>query len=335
MRKPVMVSVIIPCYNEQDTIRSLLDSIKQQTFPKEDLEIVIADGLSSDATRQIITDFQAEHPELRIKIVDNLKRNIPAGLNMAIKAAVGEILIRLDAHSMPYPDYIARCVAALQEGVGENIGGRWEILPGASHWQARAIAVAAAHPLGAGDARYRLGGEAQLVDTVPFGAFHRELVERIGYFDETLLTNEDYEFNYRIRQAGGRVWFDPQIRSKYIARKDFHSLALQYWRYGYWKARMLRRHPRAFRWRQLAGLLVWSLLALLILSPWFEWARRLFLLESTIYLAVLLFAGIQSAIRRKDANLILGVPLAIAIMHFAWGSAFTWSLLRGEDGNSI
>lgn len=334
MRKPVMVSVIIPCYNEQDTIRLLLDSIKQQTFPKEDLEIVIADGLSSDATRQIITDFQAEHPELRIKIVDNLKRNIPAGLNTAIKAARGEILIRLDAHSMPYPDYIARCVAALQAGVGENIGGRWEILPGASHWQARAIAAAAAHPLGVGDARYRLGGEAQLVDTVPFGAFHRELVERIGYFDETLLTNEDYEFNYRIRQAGGRVWFDPQIRSKYIARKDFRSLALQYWRYGYWKARMLRRHPRAFRWRQLTGLLVWSLLALLILSPWFEWARWLLLLESTTYLAVLLLAGFQSAIRRKDANLILGVPLAIAIMHFAWGSAFTWSLLRGEDGNS-
>jgi hypothetical protein len=235
---------------------------------------------------------------------------------------------------MPYPDYIARCVAALQHGFGDNVGGRWEILPGASHWRARAIAAAAAHPLGVGDARYRLGGVAQSVDTVPFGAFRRELVERIGYFDETLLTNEDYEFNYRIRQAGGRVWFDPQIRSKYIARKDFLSLARQYWRYGYWKARMLRRYPRSFRWRQLAGLFVVSLLVLLILSLWFEWARWLFLVEIVAYLAVLLIAGIQSAVIRKDAALIPGIPLAIAIMHFAWGSAFTWSLLRRVNGRS-
>lgn len=322
------VSVIIPCYNEQDTIRMLLDSIEQQTFPKEDLEIVIADGMSNDATRQIIADYQSEHPELCIRVVDNRRRHIPAGLNTAIKAARGEILVRLDAHSMPYPDYIARCVAALQADLGENVGGRWEVLPGASHWQARAIAAAAAHPLGVGDARYRLGGEAQSVDTVPFGAFRRELVDRIGYFDETLLTNEDYEFNYRLRQSGGRVWFDPHIRSKYIARKDFPSLAQQYWRYGFWKARMLRRYPRSFRWRQLAGLFVVSLLVLMMLSPWFEWARWLLLIESVTYLAILLLAGIQSAVIRKDAALVLGIPLAIAIMHIAWGSAFIWSLLR-------
>lgn len=328
----MIISIIVPCYNEQDTIRLLLDSIDRQTYPKEDLEIIIADGMSSDGTRQVIADFQAEHPELRIRVIDNLRRNIPAGLNAALREAQGEIIIRLDAHSMPYPDYIARCVAALQNGLGDNVGGRWEIRPGGENWQARAIAAAAAHPLGVGDARYRLGGNAQPADTVPFGAFHRELVERIGYFDETLLTNEDYEFNYRIRQAGGRVWFDPQIRSKYIARKDFLSLARQYWRYGYWKARMLRRYPRSFRWRQLSGLFVLSFLVLAGLGLWFRWALWLLAFESVFYTAVLLFAGVHSALRRKDWILIPGIPLAIAIMHFAWGSAFIWSWLSKEDG---
>ncbi len=207
------ISIIVPCYNEQDTIYLLLESLLEQTYPQQEMEVVIVDGMSTDRTREQIAAFQGAHPQLNIQIVDNPKRTIPAALNRAIEAAQGEMIVRLDAHSMPRPDYVARSVEALEAGLGENVGGVWEIRPGGQGRLARAIAVAAAHPLGAGDARYRVGGQASAVDTVPFGAFRRELVDRIGYFDETLPINEDYEFNVRARQAGAIIWLDPAIRS--------------------------------------------------------------------------------------------------------------------------
>lgn len=317
----------MPCYNEQQTIRLLLASIYQQTFPKLKMEVIIADGLSTDNTRQEILTFQQDHPELAVRVVDNPQRIIPAGLNQALSVAEGDVIVRLDAHSMPAEDYVQRCVAAIEAGLGDNVGGLWEIQPGGDTWQARSIACAASHPLGVGDARYRVGGTAQEVDTVPFGAFQRSLIAGIGNYDESLLTNEDYEFNTRIRQSGGRIWFDPAIKSQYIARSDISSLARQYWRYGYWKVRMLKRFPSAFRWRQIAGVFVISFPFLAILGIWFFWARWLFAFEIIIYLLALIVAGLQLAIKKRDPALIWGVPLAIATMHFSWGTAFIWSMI--------
>jgi glycosyltransferase involved in cell wall biosynthesis len=304
-----------------------LASIYQQTYPKQKMEVIIADGLSTDKTRQEIQNFQKTHPDLILKIVDNPQRIIPAGLNQALKEAEGDIIVRLDAHSMPAEDYVQKCVTALELELGDNVGGLWEIQPGGDTWQARSIAGAAAHPLGVGDARYRVGGQAQEVDTVPFGAYHRSLVATVGNYDESLLTNEDYEFNTRIRQSGGRIWFDPEIKSKYFARSNFSSLARQYWRYGYWKARMLRRFPSALRWRQLAGVFVISFPILAVLGIWFWWARWLLVLESLIYFSALTLAGLQLAIKRRDLTLLWGVPISIATMHFSYGTAFIWSMI--------
>ena len=327
------VSIIVPCYNEQETIRLLLEAIYAQTYPRQDLEVIVADGMSTDRTRQEIAAFQSSHPALPVRVVDNPLRIIPAGLNVAVRAAQGEYIVRLDAHSTPAPDYVTRCIAALQTGAGDNVGGVWEIQPGGADWRASSIAAAASHPLGVGDARYRLGGSAQggraqAVDTVPFGAFRRSLVDRVGWFDETLLTNEDYEFNARIRRAGGTVWMDPSIRSAYRARSSYLELARQYWRYGYWKARMLRRYPETFRWRQLAGVFVLSFAVLGLLAIWFPWAGWLLTLEVGVYLLGLFLAGAQVALRRREAALLVGVPLAIATMHFAWGSGFIWSMIK-------
>jgi len=148
-------------------------------------------------------------------------------------------------------------------------------------------------------------------------------------FDETLLTNEDYEFNVRVRQHGGRVWLDPEIRSVYFARSSLRSLAHQYWRYGYWKARMLRRYPGTIRWRQaLPPLFVVSLVGLLCLSPWFAFARLALAIEALLYLAALLVASLQIAFRHKDLSLLVGVPLAVIAMHFSWAGGFLWSLVR-------
>jgi succinoglycan biosynthesis protein ExoA len=323
-----LVSVIVPCYNEQATIGLLLNALYLQTYPRQEMEVIIADGISDDRTRHEIESFQLSHPQLIIKVVDNHKRNIPSGLNQAIMASNGEYIVRLDAHSVPYPDYIERCVGALKSELGENVGGVWEIKPAGNSWVARAIATAVSHPLGVGDAYYRYTGLARAVDTVPFGAFRRALIERIGLFNEDLLTNEDYEFNVRIRQAKGQVWLDPDIRSVYFARPTWSSLIHQYWRYGFWKGRMLLLYPHTLRWRQaLPPLFVMSLVGLALLSFGSPLARLFLVAEVSFYSAVLLGVAAVQAVKKQDLAMLPGIPLAIASMHISWGAALIWSLV--------
>lgn len=321
------VSIITPCYNEYKTIGLLLEGVHGQSYPRAALEVVIADGGSTDATLEVIRQFQSRHPDLTIRVVPNPQRITPAALNCAIAAARGEILIRLDAHSIPAPDYVARCVAALEQGFGDNVGGVWEIRPGANGWLARAIAVAAAHPLAVGDAQYRRSpASARVVDTVPFGAFRRELFDRIGLFNEQLPINQDYEFNARIRQHGGIVWLDPAIRSVYIARPTLRALARQYWRYGFWKARMLVQYPTTLRWRQaIPPLFVAGLLGLAISAPVVAPARRALAAAIALYAGALGTAGMHTAVKRREPYLAAGLPLAMVTMHLSWGSGFLWS----------
>ena len=324
---PPRVSIIIPCYNEQATIRQLLEAIYHQTHPRAEMEVVIADGLSEDATRDEIAAFQSEHLELAVRIVDNTHRTIPSAINCAIRASIGEFIVRMDAHSRPYPDYVERCLSSLDAGFGDNVGGVWQIKPGGESWIAESIAVAASHPLGVGDAGYRIGAQASEVDTVPFGAFRRSLVDKIGLIDETLLSNEDYEFNARIRQSGGRVWLDPEIVTVYYARSTLRKLARQYWRYGFWKFRMLRRYPETLRWRQaLPPLFVASLIGLIFLS-WWPLVGWLLLLELTIYTMALLGAAVLLSHQQRKFYLLIGLPLSIATMHLAWGGGFLWSMI--------
>ena len=322
------VSIIVPCYNEQSTICLLLEALREQTFPRAEMEVIISDGGSKDGTREAIAAFQKDFPDLTVRVMDNALRSIPSALNNAIEASRGEFIIRLDAHSKPYPDYVMNCLNAHADGRGENIGGVWEIRPGAKGWIAESIAVSAAHPLGVGDALYRHASRAIEVDTVPFGSFRRMLIEKIGGFDETLHANEDYEFNARVRTSGGRVWLDPSIRSIYFARSTFGELARQYWRYGYWKWLMLRRYPKTLRWRQaLPPLFVASLLGLSLISFFQPLAGWVLAGELLCYFIVLIVAGLQAAVRQRKPYLLLSLPMAISVMHFAWGSGFLWSML--------
>ncbi|MCJ7695821.1 MAG: glycosyltransferase family 2 protein, partial [Anaerolineaceae bacterium] len=320
------VSVIIPCLNEGRTIRLLLQALYDQTFDHQKMEIVIADGMSQDNTRNEIMDFTDSHKNLSIRVIDNPTKTIPSGLNHAIQASTGEILIRMDAHSIPQPDYVERCVTALEENKGDNVGGVWDIKSQTDTWLARSIAAAASHPLAVGDAHYRFTDKAGFVDTVPFGAFKRSVVNNIGGFDETLLTNEDYEFNTRLRQSGGKIWLDPQIRSAYFARKNLSELSTQYQRYGFWKAQMLKRYPNTLRWRQaLPPVFVLSLLIFAIAGIFVPLVHYIFLAEVILYLLILILVGIQVAFKQKKFGMILGIPLAISTMHLSWGTGF----LRG------
>lgn len=325
------VSIIIPCFNEAATIYDTLESIHAQTYPRAKMEVVISDAMSQDRTRERIAAFQQAHPDLAVSVVDNAERAIPAALNRAIRAARGEFIVRMDAHSKPYPDYVECIVNALEQGRGANVGGVWEIRPGAPGWAAEGIAAAAANPLGAGDAAYRLKPEAGAVDTVPFGAFHKSLVDVIGMFDESLLTNEDYEFNVRVRQSGRVVWLDPQIRSVYFARSTFGQLARQYWRYGYWKWRMLRRYPGTLRWRQgLPPAFVAGVMSLAVLSFW-QPARLLLAVVLSVYLVVLLLAGLVQVFQRGKIHYFFSLPLSIMVMHFSWGGGFLWSMISSRE----
>jgi glycosyltransferase involved in cell wall biosynthesis len=325
----IEVSIIVPCYNEEDTIQLLLEAIHRQTYDRRAMEVVVADGMSTDRTRSQIEEFISRHPELRVNVVDNEKRTIPAGLNRAIEAAQGDIFIRLDAHAEPEPGYVERCVATLARTGAANVGGVWIIRPLKDNWISRSIAAAASHPLGAGGARYRTGGKQGETDTVPFGAFPRQWVEKIGPFHEELETNEDYEYNVRLNQAGGVIYFDPEIRSIYYARPNILSLAKQYLRYGYWKARMLLRYPSSIRWRQaIPPLFVSSVMVLSLLGFVYNPAWWLLCAILGVYVAITFIAGIMVGFRKKDVSIAFGFPIAIWTMHFNWGGAFLWSMIK-------
>ncbi|PKN99017.1 MAG: glycosyltransferase family 2 protein [Chloroflexi bacterium HGW-Chloroflexi-4] len=323
------VSIVIPCLNEEKTILALLDAILHQTFPYTKMEVVISDGLSEDQTRNRIAEFQAQHPDMDIQLLDNPVRRIPTGLNQAIRAARAPIITRMDAHAIPASDYVERSVKALKTGLGDNVGGVIDVKPGADSSIAFAISIATAHPLGVGDAKYRWATKAGEADTVAFGTYFKSRVEEIGYYNEELRANEDYEFNSRLRAAGGKIWIDPQIRAVYYSRSTLKTLAKQYFTYGFWKFRMLRRNPETLRWRQaLPPVFVVGILMLLLLSAFFTLARVLLIFCLGVYLFILIAASAKIALNKSDLRLVFGIPLAIVNMHFSWGAGFWWSVMN-------
>jgi glycosyltransferase involved in cell wall biosynthesis len=323
------VSIIVPCFNEESTIGGLLESIYQQTYPLQKMEVIIADGMSEDGTRAKIQEFQQTHQQFHVQIVDNPRRIIPAALNLAIRAASGEIILRLDAHCRPMPDYVARSVEGLVQGKGKNVGGLWKIQPGAETGIARSIAISASHPLAVGDARYRYSNKEGSVDTVPFGAFWKDYLVELGGYNEELLTNEDYELNTRIRQHGDTVWFDPDIQSIYYSRPNLKGLAKQYWRYGYWKCKMLKKYPGSLKLRQAIPPLFVMGWLLLCVAAIFSYLFQLILaLMVLLYILALVVISLPAIFKEKDLALIIGLPLSIATMHFCWGAGYLWSLLK-------
>lgn len=326
MKKP-LISIVIPCFNEEKTISSLLEAIRSQTVDMDSIEVLIADGLSTDKTREIIREYSSQHPELAVVILDNEKRVIPYGLNKAIRAAQGEIILRMDAHAIPAKDYVALSLEALKTGKGDNVGGVIDIQPGSPTKIASAIAVATAHPLGVGDAMYRWATKAGYTDTVAFGCYYKTTVEKVGFYNESLKANEDYEFNARLRRLGMKIWVEPAIRAVYYSRPTLRALSRQYFSYGFWKVKMLKLFPKTLRWRQaLPPLFVLGNLMLLLVSIFWFQAIWIFTAVMTAYLLILAAGSVKPAMKQKNATLIIGVPLAILTMHFSWGSGFLASV---------
>jgi len=323
------VSVVIPCYNEERFIGKALNNLANQ-YDHEFYEIVIVDGMSTDKTREVIKQFQQSHPRLSIRIVDNPARHIPKALNLGIAAARGDIILRMDAHAVPSHGYVQRCVALVRKNSEYVVGSPTIVCPGAETLMARAIAIAVSHPFGIGDATYRLkSGKAaqEAVDTVAFGSFRKSLWQELGGFNEELLTNEDYDFNYRVRARGGTVLLDRAEHCDYFARTTLSQVASQYSRYGQWKARMLKLHPQSIRWRHfVAPLFVASIVLLGLFGIVWHPAWWLLGIGMSLYLVLGLVLGRQSG--PKSFLLTLLMPVVFLTIHLSWGTSFFVGLSR-------
>jgi glycosyltransferase involved in cell wall biosynthesis len=306
-----LVSVIIPARNAERSLPRAVESVLQQSWAGP-LEIIVAEGRSTDGTRASLSRFGD-----RVQVVDNPSGLTADGLNAAIAASEGEIVVRCDAHAWLPPDYIQTAVSILEETGAANVGGVQHAV-GNGLWE-RVVAAAQSTPLGVGDARYRLGGEAGEVDTVYLGVFRRSALEAVGGFDSRFVRNQDYELNWRLRNAGEIIWFDPRLSVDYTPRSSLRSLGRQYLDYGRWKRRMLELHPGSLRLRQVAApALVVGLLMSLAIAPL---RPRLAAFVPGAYLVALLGTASVEAVRRKDPALLL-LPAAIPVMHLSWGTGF-------------
>ena len=315
------VTVIIPVRNEQEAIRHAIESVLGQTYPNI-TEIIVADGMSTDGTRRSIEAFRDD----RIRIVDNPATTTPAALNAAIGAASGDIVVRCDAHSVLPPDYVAISEQIMADTGAVNVGGIQQAT-GTGLMQS-AIAMAMTSRLGVGDAKFHYGGDAGPSDTVYLGVFDRKALVDAGLFDETLIRNQDYELNIRLRQNGGLVFFDPRLAVEYRPRGSLRSLAKQYFQYGAWKRIVHRRHPESIRLRQLAApLLVLGLMISVGLAFTTWW--RLALAIPVAYLIALVATTTISFIKTRHIFSLV-MPVAIVAMHISWGLGYLSGLRPGS-----
>lgn len=269
------VTIIVPCRNEARYIGPCLDSILATAYPADRVEVLVVDGLSTDNTRQIVAEYAEKHPSIRL--LDNPERVVPTALNIGIQAATGEIVARMDAHVVYPPEYLPRLVLGLKEHGVDNIGGCMVTLPADGTATAQAIAIALSHPFGVGNARFRIGArKAQLVDTVPFGCYPRDVFNRIGTFDEEMVRNQDDEFNNRLIRRGGRVMLLPDVVCYYYARGSYAKLGRMFYQYGAFKPLAARKAGRIMTLRQLIpAAFVTALGASLVgalFSPWAAYA---------------------------------------------------------------
>ena len=236
------VTIAIPCLDEEAYIESCIQAVLAQDWPRDRLEVLVADGMSVDATREMLGRLAAA--DGRIRLVDNPGRIQAAGLNECIRRARGEVIVRMDVHADYAPDFVQKCVAELQRTGADNVGGAAR--PKAKTFFQRCVTAALRSPLGVGGSKYRKEDEEGFVESVWPGAFNRSVFERVGLFDPKAITNEDAELNQRIRESGGRVcWaMSRAIVSHYYPRESMRSLARQYFRYGRGRARTLLKHGR-------------------------------------------------------------------------------------------
>ena len=334
MKRTPLVSIVLPIRNEAHYIEASLNAVKNQNYPSDLMEILIVDGMSTDGTRKIVNNLINRFTRMSIRVIDNPQQIVPTGLNIGIRQARGDIIIRVDGHCEIAPDYVERCVQHLIHEDISGVGGPIETV--GETLLAQTISVAMSSSFGVGGSAFRtIDNLEMMVDTIAFPAYIRKTIQDVGLFDEELVRNQDDEYNYRIRKLGRKLLLTPDIRSRYYSRASLGKLWKQYYQYGYWKVRVFQKHPRQMRLRQfipplfVASLLLSFFVALSIFIPY----RVPYLFIKTWYLvpcAYLLTNCISSifiASKRGWSYLPL-LPIIFTILHVSYGLGFLVGLVR-------
>ena len=311
-----LVTIIMPVRNEAKFISRSLGAVLRQTYPHDRFEVIVADGMSTDNTREVIETIAAL-TSIPIHVVDNPKLIAPSGLNRALDRARGDIIIRIDGHCEIEPDYIENCVTILLSGKADGVGGPIETI--GETFRARAIALAMSSTFGVGGSAFRTVNDREMyTDTVAFPAYSRAIVEKAGLFDEELIRNQDDEYNYRIRELGGRILLSPDIRSRYFSRSTFGSLWRQYFQYGYWKVRVLQLHPWQMRYRQFVPFIFLVSLILLSIFASLSIVGRWMIASAILsYMVANVGAAIYVSKSKHTATPLLS--FSFLILHFSYG----------------
>ena len=317
-----MLTVICPVYNEEKYIVECMESILRQDYPKDDLEVIFVDGMSTDGTRAMVDGYARQYPF--IHLLDNPRRIVPTALNTAIRAAKGDLIARIDAHAK-YPDnYLSLLARKLQTLEADNVGGVCRTLPAKDTPLCQAIAAALSSPFGMGNSYFRIGADHdRQVDTVPFGFFHRSLFDRIGMFDEELIRNQDDEFSGRIIREGGKIFLIPEVVIDYFARDTIGKVSRMFYQYGLFKPLVNRKLGKPATVRQFFPL---AFVLALIVGAGLCFAHRLFrylyIAMLGLYLLLALWFGKKLA---KNWRVLLWMPLVFFVVHVSYG----WGYLRG------
>jgi glycosyltransferase involved in cell wall biosynthesis len=318
------ITVITPIRNEESHIAECVDSILNQDYDHDRFELIVVDGMSEDRTRELIKI--AQNGNGHIRLLDNPQKIVPTAMNIGLKNAKGDIIIRVDGHAAIEKNYFNQCIQLLNETGADCVGGPINSINQTT--VGKAIAIAMASKFGVGNSRFRVSGEAGYVDTVAFGAYRREVFEKIGLFDEELVRNQDDEFNFRLNKMGGEIYFSPAIRSRYYPRASLVKLCRQYFQYGYWKIRVLQKHPALLGLRYFVP-------PIFILSLLLAGLGTLFVKSGLwLFLAIIgcyFFASILATFRiafTKGWRYWMLLPIAFAILHFSFGAGFLFGLIR-------
>src|SRR5882762_9912046 len=318
-----LVSIVLLCRNEQGYIQACLQSALDQDLAEGRFEILVADGMSTDGTREYLEQMAKRHPQIRL--LDNPGRIVSTGLNAAIRAARGEFIVRMDAHTSYAADYVRQCLAVMNQTGADNVGGPMQTT--ADTFMERAIRAVFHSAFAVGGARSHQADYEGDVDTVIYGCWKKSVFERIGYFDEELVRNQDDEHNLRLTRAGGKVYQSPRIRSWYHVRGSLSALFRQYMQYGYWKVLVIRKHgaPASFR-HIVPGTFVGSLCLLLALGLFWSPALWGFLGLSLVYSMTVLAVSLLTALP-KQWKLIPALPVVFGCYHLGYGYGFLRGIL--------
>lgn len=322
------VTLIIPTLNEEDYIRQCLQSAHTQSYPDDLTEILIVDGGSTDMTLSVVKEEQAEHPN--VTILKNKKRIQSSAFNLGVSCSKGSIIIRWDAHCIYDPDYIRFCVLNHSEGDYGNVGGSIAVLPGSKTLMSRNIALVNCSAFGLGGAAFRRRPERALVDTVPFGAFRKEVIKQIGPMNDRLPRGEDNEYNSRIRKAGYKILLDPRIKSSYIARKDLKSFLRQMYTNGFSVGVLTRLSVSYIRIRHIVPLLFLLFLFCGLLASFVSPVlHSVFIVVLTVYFILNLVYAIKGCMA-DDLRIIPLMFYTVFLVHICYGWGTLVGILTGR-----